>query len=818
MWKSRVDKQPPATFWSDLFQHLRNLYPNAPVTRELGKLVVGAGEGGAPVTLRDAWIFEWRNGQNAQDTAKATCSCDGATIIPSPGAGRDLGRRLARPPKGARRGDEYGPEDVREVPELAKLRTTADRLAKKMERVKAVVLRISNAPGRLTASQTQSLDKAMELARQIKAAHDQVTASYSAAAARLSANAKPYLGPQIPAAEPPTRPEPKPAPAKPPKKKPVVKPAPPAKAPPTAADAPRWNPPAGLSKRGLKGAFVVSTEAVPNLDFTNPENHNRTVRVALQHHSVKSLGGAYDLWARFLEENDLGSGNLTPVAGRITLDGQPFARFSYSRRIFEVDPDWKETGRTLDLSGQRSTGGAPAWLTPTDLPTQGMKGQFTVETEAFGDDDSGDFKRLVQLAPPQEHSVGSLGAAQELFRRFAAFNAEHDGHDLPPNAGRIRMAGHPYAKIAADGKIYLVDERWRRTDNEIDIFGRGPQSATPESPATVSPAKATSEALTADDAAAWQSLLKLAEGGKAILLADAQYKLPTIHDVPNAKFLGYGVLTADTDKGLVSFDGGNEMARAGRISYTEVRGDVEGLRLKDGSRYDLAKVIKRLRELAAECVRCKHASQPGKAAGPDRPPIVGSVMIATIEGPRKVPTLWQSGHFAVTYHPTTGPDSPTGPLYNVTHRPSGMSVGASFPSVKAATAAAQWLSTLDANWAEVKPDFSRLPKDFQSTLRWIAELKNVPSLAAIKAKAAKSAATMPAAPQPAGTKPAATKPAATKPAATKPPAKKRDLPAAAPPPPTSPAPGPAAPLTPQDEEELANMFAEATLRDEGGEA
>ena len=49
--------------------------------------------------MRDIWIAEWRNGQNAQDTAK-TCSCDGKSIVPSAGAGRELGKRLARPPKG----------------------------------------------------------------------------------------------------------------------------------------------------------------------------------------------------------------------------------------------------------------------------------------------------------------------------------------------------------------------------------------------------------------------------------------------------------------------------------------------------------------------------------------------------------------------------------------------------------------------------------------------------------------------------------------------------------------------------------------------
>ena len=60
MWKSRADKLPPAQFFADLIAHLRNLYPGASLDAKLAR------------AMRDIWVAEWRAGQSAQDTAKAT--------------------------------------------------------------------------------------------------------------------------------------------------------------------------------------------------------------------------------------------------------------------------------------------------------------------------------------------------------------------------------------------------------------------------------------------------------------------------------------------------------------------------------------------------------------------------------------------------------------------------------------------------------------------------------------------------------------------------------------------------------------------------
>ena len=127
MWKSRIDKVPPAQFFADLLQHLQNLYPGAKIDESLAR------------AMRDIWITEWRNGQNAQDTAKATCSCDGKSIIPSAGAGRELGKRLARPPQGAKRGDFIAPEALREVTPLATARREAEKYAQAFDRVIGVL-------------------------------------------------------------------------------------------------------------------------------------------------------------------------------------------------------------------------------------------------------------------------------------------------------------------------------------------------------------------------------------------------------------------------------------------------------------------------------------------------------------------------------------------------------------------------------------------------------------------------------------------------------------------------------------------------------
>lgn len=360
MWKSRIDKLPPAQFFADLLQHLRNLYPGAVIDEHLVK------------TLRDIWIAEWKNGQNAQDTAKATCSCDGKSIVPSAGAGRELGKRLARPPKGAKRGDFIAPDVLREVTPLASARREAEKYAQAFERVRGAAMKLLQMQG-WTPAKGVRLQKLKTLLHEIKGKHDAAVAQYEAVArSRREAKqpdlyAKPLgaLGLTLRPGELPEPPPPKEK--RPPKeKKPKGKKPPKEKQPaaekratePKTKESPRpaWQPPANLPQFGLAGNLSVMVEAVPNEDFatsTDPDGrHRATVRIPARTFPVTTLGAARELFRAFIEDNGLGGGNMPPTAGRVRLDGKPFAHISYNRRIWRVDGKWKESGQELDESGK----------------------------------------------------------------------------------------------------------------------------------------------------------------------------------------------------------------------------------------------------------------------------------------------------------------------------------------------------------------------------------------------------------------------------------------------------------------------------------
>ena len=115
-------------------------------------------------------------------------------------------------------------------------------------------------------------------------------------------------------------------------------------------------PPASLPQSGLAGNLSVLVEAVPNADFatsSSPDGkHRATVRISAHTYPVATLGAARALVRAFIEDNDLGGGNLPPTAGRVRLDGKPFAHISYNGRIWRVDGKWKESGQELDESGK----------------------------------------------------------------------------------------------------------------------------------------------------------------------------------------------------------------------------------------------------------------------------------------------------------------------------------------------------------------------------------------------------------------------------------------------------------------------------------
>jgi hypothetical protein len=112
------------------------------------------------------------------------------------------------------------------------------------------------------------------------------------------------------------------------------------------------------------------------------------------------------------------------------------------------------------------------------------------------------------------------------------------------------------------------------------------------------------------------------------------------------------------------------------------------------------------------------------------------IEIKTREGTHRVRAVWQSAHFAVTYSQGRGPDHPDGPLFNVTHIPSGMAAAQSFLSADAARIAAQFLASLQTNWESDRPDTARLPRNLSSVLAWIRAQKEAPTMADVAKKAA----------------------------------------------------------------------------------
>ena len=105
------------------------------------------------------------------------------------------------------------------------------------------------------------------------------------------------------------------------------------------------------------------------------------------------------------------------------------------------------------------------------------------------------------------------------------------------------------------------------------------------------------------------------------------------------------------------------------------------------------------------------------------------VEIRTSQGTQKVRAVWQSPYFAVTYSQGRGPDHPDGPLFGVSHLPSGKSAAQAFLTADAARVAAQYLASIPAGWESETPDTSRLPSNLSAVLSWIRSQKEPPTLA-----------------------------------------------------------------------------------------
>ena len=195
-------------------------------------------------------------------------------------------------------------------------------------------------------------------------------------------------------------------------------------------ESPAWQPPANLPQTGMAGNLSVLVEAVPNEDFatsTDPAGRLRaTVRIPARTYSVGTLGAARALLRAFIEDNGLGGGNLPPTAGRVRLDGKPFAHISYNGRIWRVDGKWKESGQELEESGQskdekdcncKKTKGAAA---SSDNPSAGP-------AVASSPSDAKAKRTRKPKAPAEQaqpKAALSDAEAEELANLFAAASAE----------------------------------------------------------------------------------------------------------------------------------------------------------------------------------------------------------------------------------------------------------------------------------------------------------------------------------------------------------------------------------------------------------
>lgn len=158
--KSREGKRPPTSFFAAVTAYLSRAYPDAPLTNDA-------------LQVLEPWLVaEWQRGQNAEGAAKATCACDGFTIVPSPasvdaatGQRREsFPRGTVRAPKGAKRPDArtYALEEVRESRPIVEARLRVELIKRDIEHYSQSVrdqeLAVQTArPGSRAAARAESM-------------------------------------------------------------------------------------------------------------------------------------------------------------------------------------------------------------------------------------------------------------------------------------------------------------------------------------------------------------------------------------------------------------------------------------------------------------------------------------------------------------------------------------------------------------------------------------------------------------------------------------------------------------------------------------
>jgi len=130
IWKSRAGKHPPPKFFAEVAAYLSRAHKGATVSKETME------------TLRPFLTEQWQQGRNAKIAAEATCACDGKTIVPSPATKERLLKGEVRAPQGALRGEVFGASELRESPDIWKLR---NRIAQEQRLAEAAKQRAEKA-------------------------------------------------------------------------------------------------------------------------------------------------------------------------------------------------------------------------------------------------------------------------------------------------------------------------------------------------------------------------------------------------------------------------------------------------------------------------------------------------------------------------------------------------------------------------------------------------------------------------------------------------------------------------------------------------
>ena len=179
---SRAEREPPPKWWAELLAALRALYPKAAL------------DASSVAPLYDHFRAQWRRGQTVQEAAQTASSCTGRTLqvarLPIP-------VHSVRPPSGAKAGQIFGVEALREPVRVSRLKREHARLQTQL--VTARAKRAARAAHGQDA--TQERVRETELAERLAAVQRQIEAAQAPGPMRPRAPRKPgSLG--CPAVEP----------------------------------------------------------------------------------------------------------------------------------------------------------------------------------------------------------------------------------------------------------------------------------------------------------------------------------------------------------------------------------------------------------------------------------------------------------------------------------------------------------------------------------------------------------------------------------------------------------------------------------------